>query len=181
MDVDFMKNLPIFLPLSEDETTTLLRICKQHVLRPGEVLVEQAATTRSLYILERGEVAVVYEDPLTGRHIELAILGEGAVIGEMALIDSAPRSASIIARTPTVVQELPAKQFHRLMAENDPAPYSLIRGINLVLCERLRRVNGNIAQVMRSPRSFLKQHGITDADELERRSRAFRESITIEG
>ena len=181
MDVDFMRNLPIFMPLSEDETITLLRICHQHVLRPGEVLVRQGDATRSLYILERGEVTVVYEDPLTGRQIELATLGEGAVIGEMALIDSAPRSANIIARTPTVVQEITEEQFTRLMHQNDPAPYSLIRGINLVLCERLRRINNNIAQVMRSPRTFLKQHGITDADELDRRARAFRDSITIEG
>ena len=67
----------------------------------------------------------------------LEVLGEGEIFGEMALIDSAPRSADVIAETDCVVVPVGEKQFLFMTSE---APYfalSLMR----VLVQRLRAAN----------------------------------------
>jgi CRP/FNR family cyclic AMP-dependent transcriptional regulator len=63
-------------------------------LREGEILFERGDTGDGCYWLRRGVLAV-YVASLTGEQRILAILGQDAIVGELAMIDGLPRSASV--------------------------------------------------------------------------------------
>lgn len=83
------------------------------------------------FVIRRGKIAI----RLGNR--TLNVLSDGEVFGEMALIDSAPRSASAIAETDAEIIPVSEKQFLFMISE---APYFAL-SIMRVLVERLRQAN----------------------------------------
>lgn len=99
--------------------------------KAGEYIFKAGDEGHEFYVVRAGKAAV----RLGNRTLE--VLGEGEIFGEMALIDSAPRSADVIAETDCVVVPVGEKQFLFMTSE---APYfalSLMR----VLVQRLRHAN----------------------------------------
>ena len=97
-------------------------------LAGGEALFQRGDPGRSLYIVVAGQVRV---------HIEgrtLSYVGEGEVIGEMALLQAEPRSASVTAVVPTQLLRLDQQPFFELL-EAQP---ELTRGMIKMLSGRLR-------------------------------------------
>lgn len=61
-----------------------------------EVIVREGDDSRDMFVVNRGEVEVVKE--IDGREVTLATLGRGAFFGEMSLLESLPRSATVRAK-----------------------------------------------------------------------------------
>jgi CRP/FNR family transcriptional regulator, cyclic AMP receptor protein len=80
------------------------------VIKPGMHLFHENDRSRELYIIQSGSVKVYRTQ--NGREIELAIVGKGSVLGEMALIDGRPRSASAVALDICVAIMVDAESFH---------------------------------------------------------------------
>ncbi len=72
-------------------------ISQQH-FEPGEIIFRQEDTGNQVYVIVHGEVEVVQERPGTGDAV-IARLGPGEFFGEMALIQNAPRTATVRALT----------------------------------------------------------------------------------
>ena len=69
-------------------------------------------------------------------------LGEGQIVGEMALIDLGPRSATVRAVTePTTVQVIRREDFDRLCQENNHIGYIVMRNLAADLSFKLRHRN----------------------------------------
>ncbi len=93
------------------------RNLQQRTLAPGEFVFEEGDPGNYAYVLVSGELEIC---KLTaGKHKHLATVEVGALFGEMALIDSAPRSASVRAVSESVVREVDEKA---LMAHITKAP-----------------------------------------------------------
>ncbi|MBI4611644.1 MAG: cyclic nucleotide-binding domain-containing protein [Candidatus Rokubacteria bacterium] len=73
-------------------------ISQQH-FEPGQVIFRQGDPGDDVYVVISGEVEVIRESPGAGEHVE-ARLGPGDFFGEMALIRTAPRMATVRAQTP---------------------------------------------------------------------------------
>ncbi|MGN6813303.1 MAG: glycogen debranching N-terminal domain-containing protein [Thermomicrobiales bacterium] len=89
--------------LHEVSRAGLRRIARQVRVREypaGAIIVSPDDTDRTFYLLLQGRVKVVRHAPPAGREELLAEFGPGEFFGEMALLDSAPRLADVIAQTP---------------------------------------------------------------------------------
>jgi len=69
------------------------RMDYEETYRDGEVIVREGDETREMYVIQSGEVVATTN--MEGREMELARLGRGKFFGEMSLLESMPRSATI--------------------------------------------------------------------------------------
>ena len=88
---------------------------------PGEVVVRQGNPGDALFVVARGKLRVVKGDK-TLREME-----RGAVFGEMALLDGAPRAATIEAMTDAEVLRVPRSEFEALLDESPELSRGVIR------------------------------------------------------
>ena len=138
-----LRNVRLFAELSDDD---LVRICQgveEQRLAPGEMLFAEGDPGDTAYIVVGGEVEIV---KATGkRETLLALRGSGDVIGEMALLESQPRIASVRAKTATELLTIPRSVFDALLATS-PAAARAVLGIVL---GRLRETNERLRQTDR--------------------------------
>lgn len=107
-------------------------------LKAGDVLFREGDPPSSMFVVKKGRLIVVKAKGTS--EIELAEIGPGQMIGEMAFFDHKPRSASVKAKLDSEVIELP---FSSLQAQFDAMPEwvkSIIKTIN----EHLRDANKRI-------------------------------------
>lgn len=73
-------------------------------LKSGLHLFRENDRSRELYIIQSGKVKVY--KTVGSKEIELAVMGKGAVLGEMALIDGKPRSASAVVMEECTIMQI---------------------------------------------------------------------------
>lgn len=103
----------------------------------GEILMRQGDPGHSAWLVESGEVDVILERH-GDRPVRLSRLSRGALVGEMALIDQGPRSATVRAATAVIATELGHTTFRRMI---DAAP-PLGSYILTTLIAAIRRLYG---------------------------------------
>lgn len=97
--------VPLLSELSKVDFMAVLATVGLVRKRPGEKIITQGEPGQSFFIVARGEVEVVRTDE-QGNSQVLAALQEGAIVGEMALLSRAPRSADVRAKSDTDLLEL---------------------------------------------------------------------------
>jgi EAL domain-containing protein (putative c-di-GMP-specific phosphodiesterase class I) len=107
---------------------------KRHV-QQNEILFRQGEIGDRAYLIESGRVLIYLEKE--GIQVPLAILGEGEVFGEMALIDYQERSANAQAVSPTTVIIVTKEQ----LLDRITAADAVVRLLMRVLMKRLRAQN----------------------------------------
>jgi CRP/FNR family cyclic AMP-dependent transcriptional regulator len=95
---------------------------------PGQVVFESGAPAECMYVVAEGEVEIAFDN---GR---VEVVGQEGILGEMALIDHQPRSATARARTACRLVEIPEKRFLYLVHETPHFALEVMR----VLAGRLR-------------------------------------------
>jgi len=87
-----LKNVPSLQFFSKEDLKKILRFSKIKKFKPGEVIIEEGSTDKSVYFLISGSVRVVKH----GEGIDV-FQRTGDIFGEMSIIDGGPRSASVYA------------------------------------------------------------------------------------
>ena len=95
---------PLLASLPEPDARELLSAARRRRFDRHEVVFHEGDPGDSVHLIDRGRVALRVTTPL-GDTVTLRILGPGAVFGELALLDPAPRNATVVAleRTDTLV------------------------------------------------------------------------------
>jgi CRP-like cAMP-binding protein len=89
-----LPKIPLFSELPRDAFIALFERCPLRRFPEGARIIEQGSRGDSFFVICAGRVRIVRQ---TGAELrELAVLGEGAFFGEMALLSGAPRSASVL-------------------------------------------------------------------------------------
>ena len=92
---------------------------------PGEIIFHRGDQGAHAYFIERGAVDVVIEKD--GADFVVAHLGAGEIIGEMSMIDDAPRSATIIATEETECIVIQRSRFLKPLTSADPMMNLILR------------------------------------------------------
>lgn len=95
-------------------------------LQPGEMLFREGDAPTTAFILDEGQVEI--RAMQRGHEVVLALLGPGAIIGEMAVIDAAPRTATAVALTGCRLIALDRAQIAERIAAADPVIRALLQG-----------------------------------------------------
>jgi len=101
--------------------------------RAGETIMRQGEPGYCAYIIESGRVEIVLEKP-DGRVQSMGTRGSHTMIGEMALVDDAPRTATVRALEDCTLLEISKQDFSRRLQQADP----VLRMTSQVILNRYR-------------------------------------------
>lgn len=100
-------------------------------LEEGQTLFKAGEPATEMYVLLEGQADIIIADTV------LEKAGPGTLLGEMALIEHAPRAATVIARAPCKLARIDHARFTFLVQQN---PYFALH-VMKVLVDRLRAMN----------------------------------------
>jgi CRP/FNR family cyclic AMP-dependent transcriptional regulator len=140
MDImNLLQSLEIFEGLSDGELQQVAEICDQLVASKGTTLLEQDDIGKDLFIVAEGFAEVVVSNPSNEKTKSIVNLGPGQIIGEMALIDKGPRSATVrIISDQSVLYQINHTQFENLCEKNTRIGYIVMRNLASDLSFKLR-------------------------------------------
>lgn len=102
--------------------------------------MRQGQPADGAFIIESGDADVTTALP-GGGTAAVAKLGPGSVLGEMALLESGVRSATVVARSPVTGHFIERDGFRMLLAQRNRAAFTIQARISRTLCQRLRELN----------------------------------------
>ncbi|MCD8496764.1 MAG: EAL domain-containing protein [Alphaproteobacteria bacterium] len=88
-------------------------------IKAGDIIMRQGEPGHAAYIIESGRVEIVLEQP-GGKAQSVGTRGAGTIIGEMAIVDNAPRTATVRAIEDCELLEITADDFGRRLNAADP-------------------------------------------------------------
>jgi CRP/FNR family transcriptional regulator, cyclic AMP receptor protein len=103
--------VPLFEGLSKKQLSQISSLMTPLDIAAGRVLANQGDIGREFMILLEGEIEVARDGKV------IAVRGAGDYVGEIALLDERPRTATLTARTDIVVEVLNRAEFSSLLAE----------------------------------------------------------------
>lgn len=127
----WLRNHPLFADLSEQELTDLLQeeVSQEHQCPQDSVLLRGGEEGDSIFLLGSGSVRVTLGaggSPL----MSVAIIQAGEIIGEMAVLERKPRSATVVTREPCVLLEVAGAEIRKLLDRHPTMQvhlYTLVR------------------------------------------------------
>lgn len=132
--LDHLASISLFSALSRKELQRVAKASDEVTVKQGHELVRQGDVGREMFVIVDGTATV----KRNGRKV--ASVGPGSAIGEMALLDKGPRTASIVADTDLTVLVLGAREFGGVI---DDVP-GLAHKIMATLATRIRDLDSKI-------------------------------------
>jgi CRP/FNR family cyclic AMP-dependent transcriptional regulator len=130
-----------------EEVSTLSRYVTAHEADAGYELFAEGTPGGSLYVLISGRVETRKEDESSHRNV-ISVESGGRSIGEMALIDGEPRSASCVVTEPAVLLCLTRDNFRRLGEQHAALALHLTLRIARQMSRRLRATSGQLVEYL---------------------------------
>jgi CRP/FNR family transcriptional regulator, cyclic AMP receptor protein len=142
MPLLFIKQIPLFAPLSTLDHERLASLMRRRFIRKGDFLFHKGDEGTALYIIIEGLIKIAVPAK-RGDEITLAMLTEGDFFGEMALLDDLPRSADAAALEDTQLYMLNRNDFLSFLMQNEHSVRAIFHALSL----RLRRTDDLVAEV----------------------------------
>lgn len=121
---DFLRKVPLFSSLPDEDLDRLCEIVTEVHLPAGETLFGEGDMGDQAYVIKQGQIEIVKSSG--GKTVLLAIRQSGDVIGEMSLLEAAPRMASGIARTDCELLAISHRQLDHLLNTSPSAARAML-------------------------------------------------------
>lgn len=141
--IDQVKSLALFRHFPEAKLEELARVLSVRTLAAGVMVFEEGSLGDALFLLADGRVRIEKRAD-AGGVAELALLSPGDVFGEMALIESAPRSARAVAHTDVALLVLGREDLDRWLGAEPQMAVGFFVELLRVLSHRLRRSSNDL-------------------------------------
>ena len=124
----FLKSIELFSQIPGEDLAQVALIATEESREQGEEIFAEGESGDALYLVLEGKVRVHKDDRV------IAELGERECFGEMAILDAAPRSATVTALDNTNLLKISREDFQEIMSEKPEIALGIIK----VLSHRLR-------------------------------------------
>jgi CRP-like cAMP-binding protein len=143
-NVNFLSKIPLFQDLTLDEISTLDQYLGVMELSRGDIVFNEGEDGDFVCFVIDGELEVL-KDSLGGERTQIVKLAAGQTIGEMALVDSLPRSATVRALTPASLTVLSRREFETLLGQDPQIGIKILTHLARTLSLSLRRTSNKLS------------------------------------
>jgi CRP-like cAMP-binding protein len=140
LKLEVLHEMPLFRHLTYQELVRVLNITEVRNYEPDQLVMEEGDEGDELFIVLTGQVRVHSGDAV------FVHLGPGQHLGEMALVDKAPRSASVSADEPSKLLAIRRRDFFDIIRKDHAIAVKLLWSFLGVLTERLRTTNMQLGE-----------------------------------
>jgi signal transduction histidine kinase len=130
---EILRGLPYFSDLPDSLLERVCDLSEQIDIPEGQVIIEEGSDSEEMYVVIEGELAVTKRSG--GRDVELGRIAAGNVVGEIALLDEAPRTATVSALRDTHAIRVPVAAFEDLLSDS-----RVVRRMFRTVTSRLRGI-----------------------------------------
>lgn len=139
-----LRALAVFPGFTDSELHSLLSVMHLEKIGAGKPIFRRGAPGKACYLVLDGSVRVFVDSP--SGEVELTVLGQGALFGQLALLDGSPRSANCSALKDTLLLRLDRDEFEMVFRGGSPFAYKFIDVLTRILVLQLRRANQRLAE-----------------------------------
>jgi uncharacterized membrane protein len=164
VETDFIKKISLFASLGEGDLEKLKTLWKPVKRNAGQLLFKKGDRANSMYVVKDGEVAITVWTK-DNQEAVLTKLGPGDFLGELALLDGAPRSASVKAMTESHLLEMTRDDFLVFLRSRPEVSITMME----VIAARLRATNEMMEHSTTRNVNEEIQHQMTFGDQLAAR------------
>jgi CRP/FNR family transcriptional regulator, cyclic AMP receptor protein len=141
--VDLLSQSGMLRGVPRPELERLAALMRRRTYRRGEVVIRWGEPGETLHLVCRGRLKVVLPSE-RGDEAVLAIVGPGDLFGEMALLDSGPRSATVVALEPVETATLSRADFLAFLHRSPAA----VDGLLAALAQTIRQMDEGVGDLM---------------------------------
>ena len=143
-----LRKIPLLSKVENEDLKFLSSMLKEKRTKKGENVITEGDSGDEMYVLIEGTVDIVNKT-IYGDEFVVATLdaGSNCVFGEMAMIDSDKRSATVKAKEDCVSLSINRKDFDRFCNERPKSGVVLLRLIGINLARNVRAGNDNLRMV----------------------------------
>jgi CRP-like cAMP-binding protein len=127
---ELLRGVALFSGLDDDELSRVASEFRERSFGEGDRIAIEGAEGLTFFVIEEGEVSIVAQG------VEVARLGPGDHLGEIALIDKGPRTATVTALGPVRAHMLPIWSFRPIVEASPELGWKLLES----LAQRLRDI-----------------------------------------
>jgi CRP/FNR family transcriptional regulator, cyclic AMP receptor protein len=135
---------PLLPGWRDEDLRQLFRFTRTRRVTAGDAIIRRGEPDRTLYFVLHGELEVIAhsgDDLSLGR---LAVVGPGAVLGEVSFFDGGPRSAGAWAVNDCEVAAMPPDQYAAFEKSSPSLARELLFALGRILALRLRRTTAKV-------------------------------------
>lgn len=143
---DFFGKTQFFSDLHDEDISKLVNWVRVYSASSGTSIFTEGSVDASLCFIAAGEVSI-FKETTPSEFVKIADIHAGGTIGEMAIIDGRPLSASAIASKQTTVLMITRVDFDKLVKENSELGIKLLWRISQIISLRLRQTTGLLAEI----------------------------------
>lgn len=185
---EFLKKIPLFAAMPDADFQRLCEIAEPVKLAAGDQLFAEGSPGKRAYVIMEGEIEIVKRSG--NREVLLAIRPAGEVIGEMALLEQAPRMASVRAHTDARLLAIHHDELEKLLNASPSAARAMLttmvgrlRNTEAMLREsdkmaQLGTLSAGVAHELNNPAAAV-QRGAGQLKEAVARLEAVRERVMV--
>ena len=153
--INFLKQADIFYQLAPDQLEQVATLCEERTYRMGEIILEEGACSKELYVITQGEVEILVNPAVVGGPespkgmVTIAVLRRGQSFGEIALVDEGVRSATVrAAQKGTRIISLAREKIMELCEDHPELGYRLMYNLAADLAMKIRNTDMRIRETL---------------------------------
>ncbi|MDA8140349.1 MAG: cyclic nucleotide-binding domain-containing protein [Desulfobacteraceae bacterium] len=151
--IDLIMDIPFFAMLDSLELAVVAKHMNYFEIKTGEVLFTEGEAGDSVCFVIKGTLDVYKSSSTVGKAVRIATVTKNRSIGEMAVIDEYPRSATVRARSDAIIVSLTKRGFDAILKENPAVGAAILKKIASLVSMNLRRASSQLADFIDMPTS----------------------------
>ena len=147
--IQFLRQVSLFRSLSDKALLDLCAITIEKTFPPKTMIIKEGDPGDSLYIVKSGKVNIL-KRMKSGQNTILVSLGKNVVIGDMAVIDDQPRSASVETTVDSTFLIITKSDFKALLGSTPEVSFGILK----LMTERLRITSTHMKELEASAKQM---------------------------